>query len=243
MADLTVVMMNWLRPKNVMQLVKKYQHMRSVVEVIVIDPAPWQAQTRPFKSTAGCPVRVIKFNYDPGLATRLAVASLARTDLVVLADDDIGVEEQALDVLVAARGAGICGFGGRIPHFDGTYTRDKCWGRVPIVLNRVTVTTPEFCAGAAPLTVRMAEEIGGEPFGNGEDICHSFFAMKQTGELNRAVNISHMNLGYDSPNAISVRNPNHLQHRSRVVAWCRKNIFDERTLINIQPLPTPAPAC
>lgn len=215
--SLTVVMLNWRRPALVKNLMNRYLAMSCVAGGVVVDCSGSSDRWRPDLTY----VRVVP---DPGLVARFAGAALARTKMVMLADDDIEVPEatvQALldDVMQKPRGA--YGLIGRNPDAAGNYNLEKVYDRCEVLLTRCLVTSRAMCGLAADFVHDMVRDLGGVPYGNGEDIVLSAVVNK---------------MGYgcvacqepytDLPEAvdqdsISVRNKDHLKHRSAVVRWCR----------------------
>lgn len=221
---LTVVMLNWKRPTNVVRFASAYKAMPCVSEVVVADCG------------GACPplglpadVRHVAFDWDPGLPARLAVAGLARTEAVLLADDDIEVPGATVATLFEAWREvrwQLVGLFGRRPSPSGVYSVADVYGEVPIVLTRAVMCSRSLCCRALYHAVEMARVLGGEPFGNGEDIVLSHVAMALSGRLNHAHPLPYQNVSYDDCHAISVRYPGHKAHRTRVVAWCRENILN-----------------
>lgn len=226
MADprLTVVLLNWARPGNVRRLADQYLRMAVVADVVVFDcsgsfdPGPLNDRVVLVRAAYGG---------DPGLVARFAAAALARTRDVLLADDDIEVPGPTVDRLYARYRAvparPIVGLFGRCPAADGTYSIANCHGDVPVVLTRAAVVSRDDCCRAADFVHDMVAELGGEPYGNGEDIILSYVASHAHNRPpNVALDLPYKNAGYDDANAISVRYRGHEQHRTRVVRWCRR---------------------
>lgn len=225
---LTVVMLNWARPANVTKFVSSYLQMRCVSAVTVINCNPATTCC----DTADVRVLNIQCDSDPGLTARFAGAALARTDLVLFADDDIELPEITVMQLLNAQQiyGGASGIFGRCPGPDGVYpaNADYVYGNVPIVLTRAVVVPAVICGQAARYTHQMVKELGGSPYGNGEDIVLSYTAMRANqGKLNWASKLPYRNRDWDSESAISVRYADHAKHRSAVVRWCRERIFKD----------------
>lgn len=226
---LTVVMLNWKRPCNVRRFTQQYLKMGQVAEVIVWDNAPYDGRLHLKPADQ-------KFKYicagddharDLGLPTRFAAAALARTDAILLVDDDIELPEATVNALFDAWKTRDCvvGIFGRQPAISGRYTPgDNVYGDVPIVLTRAAVVNRRSCAVALCYVTDMALALGGEPFGNGEDIVLSYTVMMNRPGFNLALKLPYKNVGYDDQHAISVRYPQHAEHRTRVVSWCRQHI-------------------
>jgi len=233
--ELTVVMLNWMRPENVRRFVHFYAMHDAVAQVLVGDNNP-HAGPRPHSLNlanhlppdAAEKIVVASFSQDVGLPSRFALAAMARTDHVLICDDDIDLPDDTVRRLLAEfqrNNAGAVGLHGRKPAEDGRYTIDNHYGPVPILLTRAVVTTPRVAGEALWQSVRMARALGGVPFGNGEDIVMSYVAMRQAGRPNIAVRLPYKNVGFNDANAISVRYPKHEEHRSKVVQWCREHVL------------------
>lgn len=235
-ADLTVVLLNWARPQNVIRYIEAYGAMPRVARVVVFDNAlhgiPLAMPPDPAWTLADHVGALLDPRYvfvssstDLGLPTRFAAAGLARTPLVMLADDDIDVPAATVDALadpVRDGDACLAGLFGRRPLPDGTYVLGEHYGRVEAVLTRALVTTRRACCAALCPAMRMAEQLGGEPFGNGEDIVLSYAARRaHPGLPCVALDLPYANRDFDSPCSISVRFAGHLAHRTGVVRWCR----------------------
>jgi GT2 family glycosyltransferase len=229
--QITVVLLNWKRPTQCLELVRAYAEMPTVARVLV------------FNNNADVPLDghhcrgwavVINSNEDLGLPTRLAVAALARTSLVLLADDDIKLPASSVERLLEywqLRPTGAVGLFGRQPKSDDLYPKDYTYGPCEVLLTRAFLTTPEIAAAAIRPAITMAEALPAEPFGNGEDIVLSYTAIKLSQQPNRAFRLPYVNVNYNDVHAISKRFPQHHEHRARVVAWCREHIVDPRQLV------------
>lgn len=227
---LTVVILNWARPENVRRFAHYYATHDLIERVLIGDNNAW---SKKLNVVHGTPVEiqdkitVVGMSDDLGLPSRFALGTLARTNAVLIVDDDIDVADNTIRLLhreFLRNTAGAVGLFGRKPAPDGTYSIGTHHGPVEVLLTRAVITTPQICGEAAWRSVRMARELGGIPFGNGEDIVMSAVAQRCSGHPNLAFNLPYRNVGYDDANAISVRYPQHEAHRSNVVRWCRKHI-------------------
>jgi len=232
--QLTVVMLNWERPANTAKLSLHYSKMAAVRQVIVADCNPKHSQ-EPFPIPASDNFVYCRFTADTGLVTRFAAAALARTELVLLADDDIVLPEETVNSMLKAsllcNSDHLVGVFGRCPQTDGEYSTANIFGRVPIVLTRAVVAPVILCCAALPHVHAMVADCGGQPYGNGEDIVLSYTAMRQArGHFNEALGgLKYQNAGYDDASAISKRFKGHVEHRTKVVKWCRRRLYNEIT--------------
>lgn len=234
MEKITLVMLNWARPHNVRRFVNPYQMMCNHFAAIII----WDAAKDPYilannfipGGPGVVPVRYIRSSYDFGLPSRFAAASLARTTDVMFVDDDIELEWSTIEALrkkYDEQKHGAVGIFGRKPVIGRdsvSYSTETHHGEVDIVLTRAVITSRAIATVATGFAVDMALEIGGEPFGNGEDIVLSYEAMMITGAKNFACKLPYTNVDYDDKHAISVRYKQHEAHRARCVQWCLDNI-------------------
>ncbi len=222
--NLSVVILNWRRPQNVLRFSKAYSVMPCVKDVHIVNcdsSTAIQSTDKKIVSTL--------FSSDPGLAVRFSIGSIARTNSVLLVDDDIELNEATVNSLLRSHltdhTAGAHGIFGRKPTESSRYNFETHYGNVPILLTRALITDRSIIAAAINPTMLMAGSLGGEPFGNGEDIVLSYVARKHSvSKCNIAYDLPYKNAGYDDEYAISVRYKEHEAHRSRVVKWCVNNI-------------------
>ena len=227
---LSVVIMNWARPANVVMLVNQYLHESRVSEVIVWDSSPYRLNLPPHHM-----LRHVHNISQPGdewspmgLYPRYAMGALAAGEAVLIVDDDIQLTSPAISELHdewMKDPEVLHGVFGRQPPESGEYSISNSTGPVQIVLTRAVVASPWLCARALAWGTRHMKQCPGTPRGNGEDIVLSHVAMAMTGRLNQAHPVQFRNMNYDDKNAISVKVDDHIQHRTAMVRWCRKNIL------------------
>lgn len=225
MAKLTVIMLNWKRPQNVARFIPDYLRMAEVADAIVFDCA-----LTPLPSELKDSALVIRCQspQDPGLVARFAAAALSRTEAILFVDDDIELPPSTVSKLYGSwliNPNKVAGLFGRRPSAVGVYSSENVYGDCPIVLTRAMVLSRTLAVRAAPVVHRMVEECGGVPYGNGEDIVLSCLATSLSDCPNLAVKLPFDNVGYDDAHAISVRYPQHIEHRTRVVQWCQRRLF------------------
>ncbi len=232
MTGVTVIIMNWARPRNVLNLIRNfYQPHPLVKEIIVFDAAP-------SKHRLYLPEDELKTIYwarmagrDLGLTARFAAATMAQTEIVLLIDDDVIPGENTVTRLIDAQaefGGTVSTQGRRLtrnPLSDSVlYNIDNVYGDVDVVLTRLCCTKRSVCCTALIPFLRLAETLpGAQPYGNGEDIVLSY-ATRLSGQPVRAQELSYRNIGADDDNAISVRFDGHLRHRTDVARWCEKHM-------------------
>jgi hypothetical protein len=226
---LSVVIMNWARPANVVRFVGQYARHPRVGEVIVWDPS----RDHPLNATglhhlSGAPIRYIRSDYDFGLYPRYLMGAASHESGVLIVDDDIELAPGTINVLhdeYLKDPRLVHGIIGRQPTEDGSYTGETFHGAVEIVLTRTLIASPWLCGRAAAWGTRHVRDLPGTPRGNGEDILLSYTAIAESGQRNRAYKLAYTNHGYDDDNAISVRVKGHGEHRTAMVKWCRKQIL------------------
>lgn len=216
---ISVVMLHWKRPENVNRLITTYSLMGSVGEILLVN------NNHEFRLECNLPkVTVLNSNKDLGLFSRFALGALASYPCALIVDDDLFVPEETLLKLYEAWISDptiIHGLIGR-SSIDRRYSSKTVHGPCEIVLTRALLTTPEYCAMTLVHARRFNEELPATPKGNGEDILLSYVAMRRSKRLNMAHRLPFYDL--PAPEAISLRVPNHRQHRSEVVRWCLENI-------------------
>jgi len=219
---LTVVMLNWARPDNVMRNLVRYSSYDIVQQIFCFNnSARLEGACRlPSKCV------VVEASQDLGLYTRFAIAALSPTDAIFHTDDDIGVPEETLQVLLEnwRRSPLSChGLYGRF--VSDRYIRGNVFGAVDVVLTRALV-----CGAGTNLAAlaarRQFDDLVCQPSGNGEDIVLSFAAMSMAGTRNCAYRLpaedySDKIASGHQPVSIHDRWAGHYEHRTRVVERCR----------------------
>jgi hypothetical protein len=214
---LTVVTLNWARPEYLVANLHRYASYRIVDRVLC------------FNNGAGLKVRklprkcvLVEATANLGLYTRLALASLARTEVIFHTDDDIWVPEPTLEALLTSwrQIPGSChGLYGRVAR--PTYQMGNVFGPVEIVLTRAVLCSRQV-NNAALSSTPLFDDIAGVPHGNGEDIILSFAAMATSRSLNFAYPLHAENHPVADGTAIHQLWAGHLDHRRKVVRRCRK---------------------
>lgn len=224
---LTVVMLNWRRPHNVLQNLRHYAAFNIVHRVICFNNGP---RLR-YHGRLPDNVVVIEASQDLGLYSRLATGALATTSAVFHTDDDLLVPESSLMALYDrwCEEPNSChGLHGRNAVTE--YDPKNQFGRVDIVLTRALICSRAVNDVALAATPYFAD-LGSVPVGNGEDIILSFAASFLSGVRNAAYDLSYVEQPDRNDDAAGVavvaihkRWPGHLQHRTNVVVRCR-NVF------------------
>jgi hypothetical protein len=220
---ITAVLLNWKRPGNVARILDSLQRSGMVAEAIVWNNAP--AQIRHGWAT------VVNASRDVGLYSRFVAACLARTECILVQDDDLELPSETLRALREAweREPGILhGIFGRKPPPDGTYSwRCGAHGEVPVVLTRALLTHRRHIASFFQVAPRFTDiQENSIPYGNGEDIIFSYAALRGSGKMNRAHDLPVIEL--PAPHAISTH-PGHDAHRTLITRRAQEWLASEAT--------------
>jgi len=221
---LTVVMLNWARPKYALRNMQLYASYSFVKHILCFNNgAPLiPAKHLPKKCV------LVESSSDLGVTSRLAAASLASTEALFHTDDDIAVPEKTLRALYDSwtRSRFSChGLYGRIAY--PTYRYGNVYGPVEVVLTRAVVCSIRVNNLALSVT-DLFSDLHSKPRGNGEDIILSFAALAASRKANVAYPFSATNYPSCDDVAIHKRWAGHLEHRGRVVSRCREIFFGNR---------------
>jgi hypothetical protein len=211
---LTIVMLNWRRPANVIKNIVQYATYGTVERILCFNNgAPLQAEL-PKKCI------VLQASQDLGLWSRFAAGALACTDAVLHTDDDLWLPESTLDTLFAhwKQAPDRChGLFGR--KAQPQYEARNAFGSVEIVLTRAMICSRRL-NNLAMAASELFEDLSPQPRGNGEDIVLSFAAMATSGRANRAWCLPFVDYPNTDAHAIHRRWGGHLDHRRLVTARC-----------------------
>lgn len=215
---ITVVMLNWVRPANVITNLHRYASYRIVSQVLCFNNGA------PLRESVALPSKcvLLEASSDLGLYSRFAAGSLARTEAIFHTDDDIAVPESTLGALYRSWfAARLCCHGLYGRNVRPTYQTQNVVGPVEVVLTRALICGRDTNNAALSAVNRFADLVS-EPHGNGEDIILSFAAMAMARTLNVTYALPAENYPDDPRQAIHRRWPDHLKHRQRVVERCRQ---------------------
>jgi hypothetical protein len=214
---LTIVTLNWARPELLLGNLRLYAGYGIVDRVLCFNNGvALKAGRLPPKCV------VVEASEDLGLYSRLAIASLSRTEAVFHTDDDLRVPESTLAALYSCwLGApGAChGLFGRIAR--PRYQPGNVYGPVEVVLTRAMMCGRRVNNAALSATP-LFEDLRGAPHGNGEDIILSFAAMATSRTLNLAYSLPSHDHQPPDETAIHRRWNGHFEHRQLMVERCRK---------------------
>jgi hypothetical protein len=214
---ITVVLLNWGRPANTLLNIRRYASYGLVSRILCFNNGPslGRAKALPKKCV------LIEASSDLGLYSRFAAGSLARTDAIFHADDDLGIPEETLNALYVywSRAQHCChGLYGR--NVKPVYQTRNVIGPVEVVLTRALICSRRI-NNAALSAAPLFEDLGSVPHGNGEDIILSFTAMASSRSLNCTYALAAENYADHAEIAIHRRWRGHYEHRQRVVSRCR----------------------
>jgi hypothetical protein len=178
----TVVLLSWKRPANVKTILDAYTRYRRVAEIIV-----WNNNPDLTFSYGHAKVRSINSS-ELGLSTRWAAALLASHDCVIVADDDLIVDEATIDQLIewCRRDPDRAySLHGRNPTPDNEYAVhvDKVSEPTEAVMHLTRATcldrrhVPHYFLALEELGISIDPAKGG-----GEDIVMSFALTRATGK-------------------------------------------------------------
>jgi hypothetical protein len=200
-SDTTVVIMNWKRPEGVVDIASCVSRYRRVKEVIVFNNnADDQIVSFLDKALENSPsVTICHSARDMGLHSRFAAALLAKTDRIIIQDDDMMLTETGTELLLRRLDAEpdvlhgpYAAWSTESNYYDKT--RPVAGGvaasRAPILLTCILACTRTHVARFWEYAVDMeAFASYGKPTWNGEDIVFSLANVAGTGgKLHRVHN-------------------------------------------------------
>jgi hypothetical protein len=242
---ITFVILNWRRRANVDAILASLDGIDSVTERIV-----WNNNPNVTYSNQGSVV--INSGRNFGFDARYAVATMARNDCVLFADDDLRLPSATIEALHEgwlSEPEIVHGLYPRVARADGSYARwlDEEPGyagcRAIILAGRVTMFSrallPAFFQARrvpAVQALRDRYEARGMAPNNGDDLLMSYAAYWQAGRLNRAHKLAVSEL--PAPHASSAQ-PTHEPFRDALMRE-----LDAATVARGLPLcPLPEPSC
>jgi hypothetical protein len=191
---ITFVILNWRRRANVDAILAALDGVGSITERIV-----WN--NNPNLTYSNAAAVVINAGRNFGFDARYAIATLARNDCLLFADDDLRLPPATVDALYTAWSSEpeiVHGLYPRVARPDGSYARwldeepHYAGCRAIIIAGRATMFSrsllPAFFQArglSAVATVRDRFEARGLAPNNGDDLLMSYAAYWQSGRLNR----------------------------------------------------------
>jgi hypothetical protein len=213
---LTIVTLNYRRPRSMLENLRTYAGYRLVDRIICFNNgAPLDPKSVPGKCV------LVQASENMGLYPRFSMGALSRTQAILHTDDDILVPESTLQALYFCwqSAQDSChGLHGRIAR--PTYQLGNILGNVEVVLTRAVLCSRRVNNAALSATIYF-DDLRGQPSGNGEDIILSFTSMATSGRLNCAYALPARDHKVDPATAIHSWD-GHVKHRQAVVSRCRK---------------------
>ncbi|PYR29827.1 MAG: hypothetical protein DMF90_28990 [Acidobacteria bacterium] len=214
---ITFVILNWRRRANVDEILSTLADIDAIDERIVWNNNP----TVVYSQTDAV---VINSGRNFGCDARYAIATLARNECVLFADDDLVLPAETISALYAAWLAEpevVHGLYPRVARPDGSYARwlneepGYAGCRTIILAGRATMFSrsllPAFVEARNHADVKSIrdrfETEGGCP-NNGDDIVMSYAAFWRNGRLNRGHSLPVIDLS--SPHAVSAHPTHHV---------------------------------
>ena len=167
----SLVILNWKRPQNVVEIVNKMKQYSCIDEIIISNGNKEHAVKMKHRKIKVYDDSILNGKY--GLDLRFIRGLSARNYDIIMIDDDLYVEEPELRKLIAEYERNknrIVGKWGR-PLDNKPYKVANIYGNVDIVLTRLLIFQKQLCYlffKCKPLIEHIYKK--GIPYGNGEDI-------------------------------------------------------------------------
>jgi hypothetical protein len=227
---ISVVILNWKRPKLMRKAINALRKSKLVSEIIV-----WNNNPK-VRFRARRDVTIINCNRDLGLFTRFAAASLAKNSAILFQDDDVVLQPKMIQTLYKnwKKDPEVCHAAfGRIC-WTGPYQTRNRWGEVDVVLTTAVLVHARICLRTA-INAKLFADLPGSPVGNGEDIILSYTAISMSGRPNKTYPLDLWREYQDPRISISMREPTHMPHRTRVLRRCRKLLGPKKLMRKMAP--------
>ena len=222
----SVILLNWKRPHNVIQIIKTIHNYPSITEIIISNGHPNTILTfHEFNKVQSLDDSVNNQYY--GLDLRFLRGSNAKNNKLIIMDDDILIDHNNLTKLLSHYEKNpntIVGIEGR------NMEDERHYGKTPwksdicdIVLTRLLVCDKVLCElffRCKPLVENIYKE--GIPYGNGEDICLSFIAKLFYNIKHHIIINSVYTINLPSNDSINSNNT-HLSYRIKLCEYLKLN--------------------
>ena len=231
----SVILLNWKRPKNIIQIISEIHKVSCINEIIVSNGHSKTILDLPQFSKVKC-INDVANNDIHGLNLRFVRAKEAQNQKVIIMDDDILITPiNILKVIniYEKNPNRIVGLEGRMinENTKNTYSNtNKCYCH--IILTRFLICDKMLCTlffKCMPLIEDIYKL--GKPYGNGEDIVLSIIATIYYKQLNYQTNkvIHYINL----PDPYSIHSTaNHKEYRNLLCNILKKRIMHFNEIIN-----------
>jgi hypothetical protein len=220
----TMIILNWKRPNNVINIITALHDYPYVTSIIVSNGHPNnQLFFKDFKKVV-C-FNDSKLNLVYGLDLRFIRGLSAQTDKLIIIDDDIVVDHNNLTKLLnnyEKNPNRIVGYEGRNMESDTHYYKSPPKSQYcDIVLTRLLVCDKMLCNlffKCKPIIEHIYRE--GKPYGNGEDILLSFIG-KIYYNVNKHYLVSNI-VVTELPNQYSINgHNNHIPYRKNLCSFLK----------------------
>ncbi len=209
---ISAVLLNWKRPDNVREIVRRWHGSRFVSEILIWDNS---GQLEPLDGAT-----IVRASRNMTFFPRFALACLARHQCVITQDDDLVTRDEHIEALHnywLADPDVIHGIEGRDPKPDGTYATNVNHREadVSMCITRLIMFDRRFAAEFFRALPAFADiQAGYEPYGNGEDIVFNYAARRITGRKARVHRIRPKDL--PAPHAVCGAR-GHYEQRSKLM--------------------------
>lgn len=223
--SISVVILNWQRPRLLKHIILPYISRHPLVSEIIISHGR-EASIFKYKSKK-CDIihrNDSKINEKHGLTRRYIAARAVKNETILIMDDDLIPFSTSITKLYQALEKEpkiIHGLFGRKMNQNHEYIFKKLKsGLAPILLTRCLILKKEclehFFSYKNKVDLNVIKQ--GDPFWNGEDIFLSLCAIKANKQLNRAHKGFHLNLPFVNGVAISAKKT-HRTYRKMITQY------------------------
>lgn len=227
---LSLILMNWKRPRMLERIVERYAAYGFVDDIIVWDNNPGEPLRLPRRPG----LKVVSCRHDAGLDARWAAAAMADHAHLLVHDDDLLLSRPALlllfkrylrrpDLSHSLRGRGL----GR------HYEREEAYGPVDVALTNCLILNAAYIRPYFDCVAGF-DDLRDHGCGNGEDIIMNFVVRRATGERNRAHFIGFEDATGDP--AVGAHSlwgrPHHTMVRRAIARRCIESLLREPTALN-----------
>ena len=226
----TLCLLSWRRPSNIVRILAETLPHPLVSDAIVWSNAP--AQPVPLESTLPPALRdrvtLIASSRDVGLRSRWHAAAVASESLLLIQDDDFLLPADTVTGLVASSYADpdrLHGVEGRRPERTDDparpirYHARPAYGRVPMLLGHGLTMPRALACDLVAEEPRFVHAAGYRPDDHGDDIFYSYASTALLGRCPRAEDRERISL--PAPHRLSGR-AGHRAKRERLIADCER---------------------
>lgn len=225
MLELSVVILNYTRPRTVRRIILPALLNYDAVTEIIVSHGRKSAQFELEHPKLVHLDHTGAVNSEYGLSRRFLAAANARNEHVMILDDDLLPYQSTVAALAAAVEAGpssVHGLYGRIlqPGPNGLMynAETTCFGEVHILLTRCLVATRALCQHYIQEFRKHESKLvkQSRPYWNGEDILFSLLSIAKTNQLPVAHDLPHVNIDTNIGGGISA-GAAHREYRTSLI--------------------------